>query len=145
MAGYSGTPLPKKLGIKEGSRVVLIDAPDHFEAALDPLPGGATIDRLAGQAGQTGPPADVIVFFTDRVSRLEEKLADLAGSLASNGGLWIAWPKKASGVPTDVTFEAVQKAGLAIGLVDNKVCAVDDVWSGLRFVYRLKDRSRANR
>ena len=145
MAGYSGTPLPKKLGIKEGSRVLLIDAPDGFEAALDPLPGGATIDRQAGQAGQPGPPADVIVFLTDRVSRLDEKLADLAGSLAPNGGLWIAWPKKASGVPTDVTFEAVQKAGLAIGLVDNKVCAVDDVWSGLRFVYRLKDRPRANR
>lgn len=145
MAGYSATPLPKKLGIKEGSRVVLIDAPAGFEAALDPLPGGAVIDRQAGRVDQTGAPADVIVFFTDRVSRLEERLAGLAGSLAANGGLWIAWPKKTSGVPTDVTFEAAQKAGLAIGLVDNKVCAVDDVWSGLRFVHRLADRPRAGR
>ncbi len=138
MAGYSGTPLPQKLGIKEGSRVALIGAPEGFAAALEPLPAKVKLARRIGQSGS--PPLDVILFFADRAAELEKRFSSLAAKLAPNGGLWVAWPKKASGVPTDLTDDVVREIGLAKGLVDNKVCAVDDVWSGLRFVIRLKDR-----
>jgi hypothetical protein len=137
MAGYSGTPLPQKLGIKEGSRVALVGAPDGFESALQPLPERVKLSRRIGSS-----PVDVILFFTVRASDLEKRFSSLARSLVPNGGLWVAWPKKASGVPTDLTENDVREIGLASGLVDNKVCAVDGVWSGLRFVFRLKDRPR---
>ncbi|HEV8581548.1 MAG TPA: DUF3052 domain-containing protein [Thermoanaerobaculia bacterium] len=135
MAGYSGTPLAKKLGIKEGSRVALIGAPEGFEASLEPLPAEVALRRRLG-----GPQLDVILFFTDRAAELVKRFSSLAAVLASNGGFWVAWPKKASGVATDLTENVVREIGLASGLVDNKVCAVDEVWSGLRFVYRLQDR-----
>lgn len=137
MAGYSGTPLPRKLGIGEGARVALVRAPEGFEDALAPLPDGA---RLRADARGT---LDVVVFFVTRRSELERRFPKLAGHLAPAGGLWVAWPKRASGVATDLGEGAVRSIGLAAGLVDNKVCAVDDTWSGLRFVYRLADRPRA--
>jgi hypothetical protein len=128
MAGYSGTPLAKKLGIGDGCRVVLVAAPDDFQAQLAPLPDGVIFSR------QARTTADVILLFTSRRVELERRFAPLAQKLAVNGGLWVAWPKKASGVATDLTENVVREIGLAHRLVDNKVCAVDEVWSGLRFV-----------
>jgi hypothetical protein len=134
-AGYSGTPLVRKLGIKPDARLGLIGAPDGFDATLGELPPGVRVRRRLG-----GQPFDVIVAFFDRGDALERRLPALAGALDPAGGLWIAWPKRASGVPTDLTDSVVRELGLAAGLVDNKVCAVDHVWSGLRLVYRLRDR-----
>src|SRR5262249_9491838 len=127
MAGYSGTPLPQKLGIKESSRVRLSGAPDGFAREIGIVP------RARGEA-------DVIVLFTRNASELKKNFARMRKSLHESGGLWIAWPKKASGVPTDLDEAVVRRIGLASGLVDNKVCAIDDTWSGLRFVVRLVDR-----
>jgi hypothetical protein len=135
-AGYSGTPLPKKLGIKPGVRLGLIDTPEGFEATLGTLPEGVRCRRsLRGQL-------DVIVAFFSRRGALERRLPALRSALDSAGGLWIAWPKRGSGVATDLTEGVVRELGLAAGLVDNKVCAIDEVWSGLRLVYRLRDRPR---
>jgi hypothetical protein len=136
MPGYSGTPLAKKLGIKAGHRVALVGAPEGFESQLEPLPPRVRVSRRA--QGNL----DVILFFTRSEAKLVDRFARLKGRLVPNGGLWIAWPKKSSGVATDLSFDPVQKVGLAAGLVDNKVCAVDETWSGLRFVYRLKDRPK---
>ena len=133
-AGYSGTPLAKKLGIKAGHRVGLIGAPEGFEATLEGLPEGVRLSRRA--AGRL----DVIVFFTRRASELARRFGGLADQLDEAGGLWVAWPKKSSGVATDVVEGVVRQTGLAGGLVDNKICAVDETWSALRFVYRLRDR-----
>jgi hypothetical protein len=134
VAGYSGTPLPKKLGIKEGHRVALVDAPDQIDELLRDLPPAVTVLRSARA------PIDVVLWFVTERRVLERRLPDLADRLDRAGGLWICWPKKASGVPTDVTEQVVRDAALALGLVDNKVCAVDETWSALRIVYRLKDR-----
>ena len=133
----SGTPLARKLGIKADARVALIGAPEGFEATLAGLPEGVRVRRRLG-----GGPLDVIVAFFSRRSMLERRLPGLSAALDPAGGLWIAWPKRASGVPTDVTEDVVRDLGLAAGLVDNKVCAIDQVWSGLRLVYRLRDRPR---
>jgi hypothetical protein len=135
-AGYSGTPLAKKLGIKADARLGLIGAPDGFDAKLVELAPDVAVRRsLRG-------PLDVIVaFFTSR-SRLKRRLPALRTALDPTGGVWIAWPKRASGVATDLSEAVVRELGLAAGLVDNKVCAIDEVWSGLRFVYRLADRPR---
>ena len=133
-AGYSGTPLPRKLGILAGAKVVLIRAPEHLEELLSPLPGGVRLIRRIGR------DADVIVaFFTER-ARLEAAFDRLRAGIHDAGGLWIAWPKRASGVPTDVTEGVVREIALSHGLVDNKVCAIDATWSGLRVVVRLADR-----
>ena len=134
-AGYSGTPLPRKLGIKAGARLALIGAPDGFDSTLGSLPDDVTVSRRLGRGSR-----DVIVAFFSRRSVLERRLPHLVAALDTSGGLWIAWPKRASGVDTDVTEDAVRALGLAAGLVDNKVCAIDHVWSGLRLVYRLRDR-----
>jgi len=134
MAGYSGTPLPKKLGIKPNQRIALVNAPHNFTKELGPLPENAAIvKRLNG-------PLDLVLLFVDRERTLAKKFPILAKQLQSNGMIWIAWPKKSSGVATDLVFEKVQRIGLDCGLVDVKICAVDDVWSGLKFVIRLKDR-----
>jgi hypothetical protein len=133
-AGYSGTPLPRKLGIKPGARLGLIGAPDGFESLLEGLPDDVAVRRAA-----RGPLDVIVAFFIDRAA-LDRRLPALTAALASDGGLWIAWPKRSSGVATDLTEGAVRELGLATGLVDNKVCAIDEVWSGLRFVYRLSDR-----
>jgi Protein of unknown function (DUF3052) len=135
LAGYSGTPLVRKLGIKPDARLGLIGAPEGFDATLGELPPGVCVRRrLVGQ------PFDVIVAFYRGRAELERRLAALARALDPAGGLWIAWPKRAAGVPTDVTENVVRELGLAAGLVDNKVCAIDQTWSGLRLVYRLRDR-----
>jgi len=136
-AGYSGTPLPRKLGIKAGARLALIGAPEGFDSTLGELPEGVAVRRRLG-----GAPLDVIVAFFSRRSVLERRLPGLSAALDPAGGLWIAWPKRASGVETDVAEDVVRTLGLAAGLVDNKVCAIDQVWSGLRLVYRLRDRPR---
>jgi hypothetical protein len=136
-AGYSGTPLPRKLGIKPAARVALIGAPEGFDLTLGALPEGASVRR------RVRGPVDVIVAFFVSRAELERRLPALRGALDPAGGLWIAWPKRASGVATDVTDDVVRELGLGAGLVDNKVCAIDDVWSGLRLVYRLRDRPRA--
>jgi hypothetical protein len=136
MAGYSGTPLVQKLGIKAGHRVGLLNAPEEFERTLGPLPEGAATTRPA--AGKQ--PFDVIVLFLTKRAALEREFGSAAERLARAGGLWIAWPKKASGVPTDLTENILREVCLPSGLVDNKVCAIDETWSGLRLVVRLKDR-----
>jgi hypothetical protein len=125
------------LGIKAGSRLGLIDAPTGFERLLEPLPTGVVILR------QAMAPLDVIVLFTTEMDELARRFAELAAALDPAGGLWIAWPKKASRVPTDLTESVIREIGLGAGLVDNKVCAISEVWSGLRFVLRLADRRRA--
>src|SRR5690242_357505 len=132
MVGYSGTPLARKLGIKEGHRVALLGAPAAL--ALDDLPPGATIARRAGAMH------DVIVAFVRRRADLAAKIADLRPRLTPAGGLWIAWPKKSSGVATDMTEQAIRDVALPTGLVDNKVCAIDETWSGLRLVIRRELR-----
>jgi len=139
MAGYSATPLAKKLGIKEGSRIALVNAPKDFPTALGPLPENAEIvKRLTNSL-------DIILFFVLSELALTRDLKRLAARLVANGMIWIAWPKKSSGVTTDLTFGNVQRIGLDSGLVDVKICAIDDTWSGLKFVYRLKDRSNLNK
>jgi hypothetical protein len=136
MAGYSGTPLVRKLGIKPGTRLALVGAPAGFDATLGELPDAVSMRR------QARGPLDVIVAFHARRAELRRRLPGLARALDPAGGLWIAWPKRTSGVATDVTEDVVRELGLAAGLVDNKVCAIDPVWSGLRLVYRLRDRPR---
>jgi len=129
---YSGTPLPRKLGIREGSRVTLIGAPRGF--SLYPMPRGAVVGpRLRVDL-------DVAVLFVTRRADLERRFADLVRGLAPDGRLWVAWPKKASGMETDLTFEFVQRHGLGAGLVDNKSASIDEVFQGLQFVIRVADR-----
>ena len=135
MAGYSETPLAKKLGIKEGSRLGFVNAPKGFRKELGSLPAGAKIF-----VGHLPKPLDLIILFTDSTRTLKIEFSVLAEKLSANGMLWIAWPKKSSGVSTDLSFDIVQHTGLEAGLVDVKICAVNETWSGLKFVYRLKDR-----
>ncbi len=132
MAGYSGTPLAQKLGIKEGHAVALVRAPASF--ALD-VP--AKISRKLG-AG----PYDVVVAFVSARGELAARIADARAKITDDGGLWIAWPKKSSGVATDMTEQAIRDVALPTGLVDNKVCAIDDTWSALRLVIRRELRGR---
>ncbi len=136
-AGYSGTPLSTKLGIKDGSRVVLLGAPRDFDQELAPLPEGVRLmTRLP-----TGRTVDVAVLFCGNLKQLIGGFGKARDHLTPAGGLWVAWPKKASGVETDLDENLIRDHGLAAGLVDNKVCAVTQVWSGLRFVYRVQDRA----
>jgi hypothetical protein len=131
LAGYSGTPLPKKLGIKPEAEVLLLDAPDGFEDTVGELPPGATLRR------DTPGPCDLVIWFVLSREDLERRIVEVA-ERAGPGGLWIAWPKKASGVVTDVSETLVRETGLASGLVDYKVCAIDGTWSGLKFARRKK-------
>jgi len=133
-AGYSGTPLPSKLGIREGSRLLLVDPPEDFGATLGELPAG--VESL----GEGASAVDVALLFAPDAAAVRTRFASLAASLQPAGGLWIAWPKRSSGVATDLDENLVREIGLAEGLVDNKVCAIDATWSGLRFVWRLRDR-----
>jgi hypothetical protein len=136
MAGYSATPLPKKLGIKDQSRIAFVNAPDGFQNYLGPLPAGAeVVKRLV-------KPLDLVLLFVTSERVLARDFAKLSDKLATNGMIWIAWPKKSSGVGTDLSFERVQCIGLDAGLVDVKICAIDETWSALKFVFRLKDRKR---
>jgi hypothetical protein len=130
LAGYSGTPLPKKLGIKVDFKVALVGAPADFEKTLGALPHGVVLKRRAGAA-------DLTIWFTKSRSELSRRIKGMA-SKVGDGGMWIAWPKKASGVSTDLTQNDVRGAGLSNGLVDYKICAIDETWSGLKFARRKK-------
>jgi hypothetical protein len=135
VTGYSGTPLPRKLGINEGTTVAFSGQPPEFETALGELPEAVTVKRRAVA------PLDVAVAFFTRRAQLERRFSALARAIFPAGGLWIAWPKRSSGVATDLTEDVIRELALASGLVDNKVCAIDETWSGLRLVYRLRDRA----
>jgi hypothetical protein len=138
-AGYSGTPLPAKLGIKPGHRVRFVAAPLEFADALGELP--QPLHLIEGD-DDGAAEVDIIVFFTTSAGLLIERFGALAASLVPAGMLWIAWPKKASRVPTDLTEDVVRRIALERGMVDVKVCAIDATWSGLKLVYRLKDRPK---
>lgn len=135
MAGYSGTPLVKKLGIKPGFNIAFVNAPSGFASELD-LPSDVTINSRSGR------PLDFVQLFVKSEKELKTKFSEYAKRLDASGMLWVSWPKKSSGVMTDVSEGTVRAIGLAAGLVDVKICAVDDVWSGLKFVFRLKDRAK---
>jgi hypothetical protein len=128
-AGYSGRPLVGKLGVKEATTVVLLDAPDDFESLLDPLPDGVTLRR-----GNRGARETTIWFVTSR-TRFERGFAKVAEAVGE-GTLWMAWPKRSSGVETDITEDTIRAVALPAGLVDSKVCAIDETWSGLRLTRR---------
>ncbi len=134
MAGYSGTPLPRKLGIKTGLRIAFVNAPDGFRDALGPLP-----DRVDVR-GRARGPLDIVVFFTLDRAELARRMPRLRAALDPAGALWIAWPKRASKVPTDLTEDVVRELALAHRLVDVKVIAIDETWSGLKLVIRVPDR-----
>ena len=141
MAGekdYSGTPLSKKLGIKEGSRIMSLGAPRAFPKLLGKLPRGAKLSNWAEEA-------DVIVLFAMKGSELRKWFSNARKSLDPAGRLWVVYPKQTSKLESDLTFESVQNLGLQSGLVDNKSCAIDDDWSGVQFVYRLKDRPKSTK
>ena len=133
MAGYSGTPLVRKLGIKEGFNIFIVNAPKDFELEL---PAGVTIN------GKSKKPCDFVLFFTKSRQTLEKDFSRYSAKLTPAGMLWISWPKKTSGVQSDLNENIVRDIGLAKGMVDVKVCAIDEVWSGLKFVFRLTDRPR---
>jgi hypothetical protein len=133
-AGYSKKSLVEKLGIREGFAISIIAAPQDYAAKLGKLPCGVK------QTKKLEGPLDFIQFFCSKRSQLEENFQRLKGALSASGMLWVSWPKGSSGVPTDLTENVVREIGLKNGLVDVKVCAVDETWSGLKFVFRLKDR-----
>jgi hypothetical protein len=136
MAGYSGTPLPKKLGIKDQFRVAFVGLPADVKAELrDAL-------TTCVMATDGHGPLDFAMIFEKSAANLKKGFSQLSRKLAPTGMLWVSWPKKSSGVPTDLTEDEVRRIGLAAGLVDVKVCAVDEIWSGLKFVIRLKDREK---
>ena len=135
MAGYSGTPLVKKLGIKPGSNIVFVNAPSDYADGLD-LPADASTNSRSSK------PLDFAQLFVRSENELTKKFSQYAKRLNASGMLWVSWPKKSSGVSTDLSENIVRDIGLAAGLVDVKVCAVNEVWSGLKFVFRLRDRAR---
>ena len=136
MAGYSGTPLAKKLGIREGSRVYVSGAPASFEPSLRPWQVGATfVERI-------GPDTDIVHLFETSRARLAKSLKAALAKLRPDGTIWVSWPKKASKVPTDITEDTIRDVALPLGLVDVKVCAVDEVWSGLKLVIRKALRAK---
>ena len=130
--GYSGTPLVQKLGIKPGARMQFVDAPSQLAELLGPLPEAAAV--------ATRGKLDFALVFVKKLSELSRNFPKLRDRLEANGMLWVSWPKKTSGVATDLNENVVREFGLANGLVDVKVCAIDDTWSGLKFVRRLSDR-----
>ena len=134
MAGYSGTPLLKKLGLKPGTRAVFIREPSDYRETLGELPTGIRI------LSRPGKEMDFVHLFCGSKKELLARLSTAKRSLAKEGTLWVSWPKKSSGVQTDLGEGDVRREGLKLGLVDVKICAVDETWSGLKFVYRLKDR-----
>lgn len=135
MAGYSGRRLVDKLGIRARTRIAILNAPRGYRTTLGKLPPGVTVTTAARGS------LPFIQFFTTSRATLQAKFAELVRALAPAGALWVSWPKKASGVATDLTEDVVRAVALAGGLVDVKVCAVDEVWSGLKLVRRLKDRN----
>ena len=136
MAGYSGTPLLQKLGIKPGHRITTVNAPAGFDRLLGSLPEGAAF------VGSTAKDVDVIVAFESSLANFQKHLPVLANRIKSDGMVWISWPKKASGVATDLSENQVRDAALALSLVDIKVCAIDETWSGLKLVIRKENRAK---
>ena len=134
MAGYSGTPLAKKLGIREGMRLFVEDAPRDYRKLVAPLPRGVTL------ASRADGRIDVVHVFTKERKRLEEALRAWRGKLRDDAVVWLSWPKKSSGVATDITEDTIREVALPLGLVDVKVCAVDEVWSALKLVLRREQR-----
>jgi hypothetical protein len=134
VAGYSKTPLAGKLGIKTGAKLLVVNPPDGFGATLGELPAGVTT------ASRPRGAVDVAIVFAKNRAELAKRFSPLAKLVAPAGSLWVSWPKKSSGVRSDLDENVVREVGLGAGLVDVKVCAVDEIWSGLKFVYRLKDR-----
>lgn len=133
-AGYSGTPLPKKLGIKEDSVVLPLEAPDEYRSWLGDLPARVRfVDTLT-------PTVDIVHVFAVRASKLRLHLERLRKTMRADAAVWVSWPKKAAKVPTDITEDVIREIALPLGLVDVKVCAVTDVWSGLRLVIRKRER-----
>jgi len=142
MPGYSGTPLARKLGIKDNFRVALLHVPDEVKTELRDALGKC---RIQSWRPKTSTDLDFIFLFAKSRAGLELELMPAARALAPAGMLWISWPKKSSGVATDLTGDVVRQSGLDAGLVDIKVCAVTDVWSGLKFVIPVKNRPKARR
>ena len=136
-AGYSGTPLPRKLGITPGTRVALIDAPPLFDAVLGALPEDVTV-----RTSLRGDPPHVVVCFVTERRALTRRIEALGRAIFPDGAAWIAWPKRASRITTDMTEDVVRAVALPLGLVDNKVCTIDMTWSGLRLVWRRERRTR---
>lgn len=136
MAGYSGTPLPQKLGIKEGMRVAVLHAPDGLERTLAPLPAGVELQHGLRKR----QPVDLVVGFVTERAHLEHNIEWILATLPPAGAFWVAWPKRASKVPTDMTEDVVRAVALPLGWVDTKVCAIDDTWSGLKLVLRKELR-----
>ena len=139
MAGYSGTPLSRKLGIKPGLTVVTITPPNNYRRLLDSVPEGVTFsDRLK-------PDSSFVHVFVSKCSELAKRLPVLRERVSDTGTVWISWPKKSAGVPTDVTEDVIRAVGLSLGFVDVKVCAIDETWSGLKLVVRRENRKEAVR
>ena len=135
MVGYSGTPLAKKLGFKPGTKVVVVgDVPAEYKSWLSPLPGKVTL------SSKGKPPLDAVHVFVTKRAELEKHLRHLRKALTPDGYVWISWPKKASRVPTNITEDVIREVALQLGFVDIKVCAVSEVWSGLKLVIRVSDR-----
>jgi len=135
-AGYSKRSLVEKLGIKGGWKIAILSPPNDFARTLGKLPAGVVVSK------QLRPPLNFIHYFTKSKADLEKEFRELKGTLSQDGALWISWPKSSSGVATDLNENVVRDIGLANGLVDIKVCAVDQTWSGLKFVFRLRDRKQ---
>jgi hypothetical protein len=134
MAGYSGTPLPQKLGIKPGLTVVTINAPANYRRLLGQIPDSVTFsERL--KSGSS-----FVHLFTSRWSEMQKKMSILRDKISDNGAIWVSWPKKSSGISTDVTEDVIREIALPLGFVDIKVCAVDDIWSGLKLMIRRENR-----
>ncbi|HUR88877.1 MAG TPA: DUF3052 domain-containing protein [Ramlibacter sp.] len=133
-AGYSGTPLASKLGIKDSSRVAAVGAPAGYEELLQPLPASVIFEK------RPGTRSDIVHVFTTKRAELAKLLASWRETLAPDAAVWVSWPKKASKVPTDITEDVIREVALPLGWVDIKVCAVDDTWSGLKLVVRKELR-----
>lgn len=134
MAGYSGTPLPSKLGIKPGARVFAVDAPKTYPALISPLPLNAAL------VSKFDDTVDIVHLFVTKKIDLSRFLKTAFGTMRRDAALWVSWPKKAAGVPTDVTENTIREVALPLGFVDIKVCAVDETWSGLKLVIRKENR-----
>jgi len=134
MAGYSTTPLPRKLGIAPSLTVITLDAPKNYRRLLGSIPEGVTFSH------RLKPHSNFVHVFTKKRSELAEKLSVLREKIADTGTIWVSWPKKSSGVPTDVTEDVVRAVALPLGFVDVKVCAIDETWSGLKLMVRRYNR-----
>ncbi|HLF42869.1 MAG TPA: DUF3052 domain-containing protein [Acidimicrobiia bacterium] len=134
MAGYSGTPLPQKLGIKEGMTLGILGAPESFAGTLGSLPAKVTVHHDLASS-------NIFIVFGQWADELDEAFHQAAAQLPPDGAIWVAWPKRRSGVETDITEDTLRDLFLSSGMVDNKVCAIDDTWSGLRFVVRKENRA----